>query len=197
MDRTSRSRRRPSRRWLGSVLALAVGTGLTLMGITGTAQAADVNVAKNAGFESGLANWTCSAGSGSNVASPVHGGASALKGTPAGQDNAKCTQTVAVKPSSTYTLSAWVQGGYTYLGASGTGATDVSTWTPDSSGWKQLSTTFTTGASTTSVTVYTHGWYGQAPYYADDVSVFGPDGGGGGDPRRPCLPPRPDSRWAP
>ncbi|WP_406405318.1 glycoside hydrolase family 18 protein [Streptomyces sp. NBC_00879] len=152
------------------------------MGITGTAQAADVNVAKNAGFESGLANWTCSAGSGSNVASPVHGGASALKGTPAGQDNAKCTQTVAVKPSSTYTLSAWVQGGYTYLGASGTGTTDVSTWTPDSAGWKQLSTTFTTGASTTSVTVYTHGWYGQAPYYADDVSVFGPDGGGGGDP---------------
>ena len=99
MDRTSPSRRRPSRTWLGGVLALAVGTGLTLMGITGTAQAADVNVTKNAGFESGLANWTCSAGSGSNVSSPVHGGAFALKGTPAGQDNAKCTQTVAVKPN--------------------------------------------------------------------------------------------------
>ncbi|WP_406307342.1 glycoside hydrolase family 18 protein [Streptomyces sp. NBC_00885] len=160
------------------------------MGITGTAQAADVNVAKNASFESGLANWTCSAGSGSNVSSPVHGGAFALKGTPAGQDNAKCTQTVAVKPSSAYTLSAWVQGAYTYLGASGTGTTDVSTWTPDSAGWKQLSTTFTTGASTTSVTVYTHGWYGQAPYYADDVSVFGPDGGGGGDPD-PVVPATP------
>ena len=35
--------------------------GLTIMGTAGTAQAADVNVAKNAGFESGLANWTCSA----------------------------------------------------------------------------------------------------------------------------------------
>ncbi|NUK26346.1 carbohydrate binding domain-containing protein [Streptomyces lunaelactis] len=160
------------------------------MGISGTAQAADINVAKNAGFESGLANWTCSAGSGATVSSPVHGGASALKATPAGQDNAKCTQTVSVKPNSTYTLSAWVQGGYTYLGASGTGTTDVSTWTPDSAGWKQLSTTFTTGGSTTSVTVYTHGWYGQTPYFADDVSVFGPDGGGGGDPD-PVVPATP------
>lgn len=160
------------------------------MGTAGTAQAADVNVAKNAGFESGLANWSCSATSGATVSSPVHGGVSALKATPAGQDNAKCSQTVTVKPNSTYTLSAWVQGGYTYLGASGTGTTDVSTWTPDSSGWKQLSTSFTTGASTTSVTVYTHGWYGQAPYYADDVSVFGPDGGGGGDPD-PVVPATP------
>nr|WP_308312954.1 glycoside hydrolase family 18 protein [Streptomyces sp. ISL-1] len=171
-------------------MALAVGTGLTLMGTAGTAQAADVNVAKNAGFESGLANWTCSGGSGATTTSPVHGGASALKATPAGQDNAKCTQTVAVKPNSTYTLSAWVQGGYTYLGATGTGTTDVSTWTPDTSGWKQLTTRFTTGASTTSVTVYTHGWYGQAAYYADDVSVFGPDGGGGGDPD-PVVPSTP------
>ncbi|WP_309226381.1 chitinase [Streptomyces lunaelactis] len=185
MDRTTRSRR-----WLGGALALALGTGLSLMGISGTAQAADINVAKNAGFESGLANWTCSAGSGATVSSPVHGGASALKATPAGQDNAKCTQTVSVKPNSTYTLSAWVQGSYTYLGASGTGTTDVSTWTPDSAGWKQLSTTFTTGGSTTSVTVYTHGWYGQTPYFADDVSVFGPDGGGGGDPD-PVVPATP------
>ncbi|MEW2085437.1 glycoside hydrolase family 18 protein [Streptomyces sp. NPDC005283] len=171
-------------------MALAVGTGLTLVGISGTAQAADINVAKNAGFESGLTNWTCSGGSGVTTSSPVHGGASALKATPAGQDNAKCTQTVTVKPNSTYTLSAWVQGGYTYLGASGTGTTDVSTWTPDSAGWKQLSTTFTTGGSTTSVTVYTHGWYGQAAYYADDLSVFGPDGGGGGDPS-PTVPAAP------
>lgn len=185
MDRTTRSRR-----WLGAALALAVGTGLTLVGISGTAQAADINVAKNAGFESGLTNWTCSGGSGVTTSSPVHGGASALKATPAGQDNAKCTQTVTVKPNSTYTLSAWVQGGYTYLGASGTGTTDVSTWTPDSAGWKQLSTTFTTGGSTTSVTVYTHGWYGQAAYYADDLSVFGPDGGGGGDPS-PTVPAAP------
>ncbi|MGP3636437.1 chitinase [Streptomyces sp. 24-1644] len=178
----SRRRRRHSRPVLGTVTAVLAAGALTVTGLVSTAQAADVNVAKNAGFESGLANWTCSAGSGTTVSSPVHGGASALKAAPAGQDNARCTQTVAVKPGSTYTLSAWVQGGYAYLGATGTGTTDVSTWTPDTGSWKQLTTSFRTGPSTTSVTVYTHGWYGQAAYFADDISVTGPDGGGGTDP---------------
>ncbi|MEU6481957.1 glycoside hydrolase family 18 protein [Streptomyces sp. NPDC047017] len=172
--------------WSGAVIA---ALALSFAG-TGLASAADVNNARNAGFESGLSNWTCSAGSGTTVSSPVHSGSAALKATPAGQDNAQCTQAVAVKPNSTYTLSAWVQGGYAYLGATGTGTTDVSTWTPDTASWKQLSTTFTTGSSTTSVTVYLHGWYGQAAYYADDVSVSGPDGGGGGDPA-PTVPAAP------
>ncbi|MDQ1048254.1 chitinase [Streptomyces sp. V4I2] len=168
------------------LLSGALALALAVAG-AGPASAADVNNAKNAGFESGLTNWTCSAGSGTPVSSPVHGGSTALKATPAGQDNARCAQTVAVRPNSTYTLSAWVQGGYAYLGATGTGTADVSTWTPDSTSWKQLTTSFKTGATTTSVTVYTHGWYGQAAYFADDVSVFGPDGGGGGDPA-PTIP---------
>ncbi|MFI5793228.1 chitinase [Streptomyces sp. NPDC051677] len=178
--------KRATQLWAGAV------TAALALSLTGAAQAsaADLNNAKNAGFESGLTGWSCSAGSGATVPSPVHGGTAALKATPAGQDNAQCTQKVAVKPNSTYTLSAWVQGGYAYLGVTGTGTTDVSTWTPDSSSWKQLSTTFTTGSSTTSVTVYTHGWYGQQPYYADDVSVYGPDGGGGGDPA-PTIPSAP------
>ncbi|MDT0566433.1 glycosyl hydrolase family 18 protein [Streptomyces sp. DSM 3412] len=171
------------------VVALSLALGLSLVG-AGQASAADINNARNAGFESGLSDWNCSAGSGGTVSSPVHGGAAALRATPAGQDNARCTQAVAVKPRSTYTLSAWVRGGYAYLGATGTGTTDVSTWTPDSTAWKQLSTTFTTGASTTSVTVHTHGWYGQAAYLVDDVSVFGPDGGGGGD-QPPTVPSAP------
>ncbi len=179
-------RLRPLRIWSGAVTA---ALALSFAG-TGHASAADVNNAKNAGFESGLSSWTCSAGSGTTVSSPVHGGSAALKATPAGQDNAQCTQTVAVKPNSTYALSAWVQGGYSYLGVTGTGTTDVSTWTPDTATWKQLQTTFTTGSSTTSVTVYLHGWYGQAAYYADDVSVSGPDGGGGGDPA-PTVPAAP------
>jgi chitinase len=169
---------RPRRTLAGAAVAALALSFLA----AGPAAAADVNNARNAGFESGLANWTCAAGSGTTVSSPAHGGSAALKATPTGQDYAQCSQTVAVKPNSTYTLSAWVQGGYTFLGTTGTGTTDVSTWTPDSTSWKQLSTTFTTGASTSSVTVYLHGWYGQAAYYADDVSVFGPDGGGGGDP---------------
>ncbi|MEV7446404.1 glycosyl hydrolase family 18 protein [Streptomyces sp. NPDC091204] len=160
---------------------LAAG-GLTALA-TGTAQAADVNVARNGGFESGLANWSCTGGTGASVSSPVYAGAGALKATPAGQDNARCSQTVTVKPNSTYTLSTQVQGSYVYLGATGTGTQDVSTWTPGSgAGWQKLSTTFSTGPSTTQVTVYTHGWYGQPAYVVDEFSVFGPDGGGGTDP---------------
>ncbi|MFJ4034048.1 chitinase [Streptomyces griseoluteus] len=181
----------PGRRGRARARAVTAALALTVAGLAAApASAADVNNARNAGFESGLSNWTCSAGSGTTVSSPVHSGSAALKATPAGQDNAQCVQSVAVRPNSTYMLSAWVQGGYAYLGATGTGTTDVSTWTPDSSSWKQLSTTFTTGSATTSVTVYTHGWYGQAAYYADDVQVQGPDGGGGGDPAptKPAAP---------
>ncbi|MFF9027828.1 chitinase [Streptomyces iakyrus] len=178
--------RRSLRFWSGAVTA-ALALTLTTVG---QANAADVNNARNAGFEAGLSDWTCSAGSGTTVSSPVRTGTAALRATPAGQDNARCTQTVRVQPNSTYDLGAWVRGGYAYLGVTGTGTTDVSTWTPDSTSWKQLSTTFRTGASTTSVTVYTHGWYGQAAYHADDVSVFGPDGGGGTDPG-PTVPAAP------
>lgn len=185
-DRTGRRRRTRVGTWSAATALALAAAGLA----AAPASAADVNNARNAGFESGLGNWTCTAASGTTVSSPVHSGAAALKATPAGQDNAQCTQSVAVKPNSTYSLSGWVQGGYTYLGVTGTGTTDVSTWTPDTASWKQLSTTFTTGASTTSVTVYTHGWYGQAPYYADDISVYGPDGGGGGDPA-PTVPSAP------
>ncbi|MFD3343291.1 chitinase [Streptomyces anthocyanicus] len=185
-------RRRSRGRRLGSLTGAVTAALALAFTAVGPASAADVNNAKNAGFESGLSNWTCSANSGTTVASPAHAGSAALKATPAGQDNARCSQSVAVKPNSTYTLSAWVQGGYSYLGVTGTGTTDVSTWTPDSTAWKQLKTTFSTGSSTTSVSVYTHGWYGQAAYYVDDLSVFGPDGGGGdgGDPD-PTVPSAP------
>ncbi|MEZ7006814.1 chitinase [Streptomyces sp. AD55] len=176
MEPAPRRHGRRIRIWSGAVTA-ALALGVTAVG---PASAADVNNARNAGFESGLSDWTCSANSGTTVSSPVRTGAAALKATPAAQDSAQCSQTVKVQPDSTYDLSAWVQGGYAYLGVTGTGTTDVSTWTPDSSSWKQLRTSFRTGPSTTSVTVYTHGWYGQSAYYVDDVAVQGPDGGNGG-----------------
>ncbi|MEV6330885.1 glycoside hydrolase family 18 protein [Streptomyces sp. NPDC051909] len=149
-----------------------------LVALTPLAHAADTELARNGGFESGLDGWSCTAGSGAVVSSPVHGGTKALQATPAGSDNARCSQTVTVKPNSTYTLSGWVRGSYVYLGASGTGTTDVSTWTQSAPDWQKLSTGFTTGASTTSVTIYTHGWYGTGAYVADDLSLLGP----GGDP---------------
>jgi hypothetical protein len=168
--------------------AVLAGGGLVAAGQP--SQAADAELVGNGGFEAGLDGWSCTAGSGTVVDTPVHDGTSALKAVPAGSDNAECSQTVDVQPDSTYTLSAWVQGSYVYLGAEGTGTTDVSTWTPSASSWQQLSTTFTTGPDTTSVIVYTHGWFGTPAYYADGVSLIGPGGGTGdpGDPQPPAVP---------
>ncbi|GAA0670683.1 hypothetical protein GCM10010193_23530 [Kitasatospora atroaurantiaca] len=179
VNRTSRAKHRPTvlRRSLAGVSAAAViGAGIAVAGSV-TAGAATPNLVANSGFENGLSDWACSSGSGAVVSSPVHSGASALKATPTGQDNAQCTQTISVQPNSQYTLSAYVQGSYVYLGATGAGLTSApSTWTPNSSSYGQLSVGFTTGANTTSVTVYVHGWYGQPAYYADDVSLTGPGG---------------------
>jgi hypothetical protein len=112
--------------------------------------------------------------------SPVHSGSGALAGAASASDDAQCTQAVSVQPGSAYTLSGWVQGSYVFLGDNGTGSTDTDTWTASAAGWQQLSTSFTTGASTTSITVYVHGWYGEGTYYADDLSLTGPAGSGGG-----------------
>ncbi|MFJ5805371.1 chitinase [Streptomyces sp. NPDC093093] len=161
-------------------MSLLTAAALAVAGLLAAgppAAAADADLARNGGFEAGLDGWSCPGGGAVAVTAPVHGGSSALKATPAGQDNARCAQTVTVKPDSTYTLSAWVQGAYVYLGAAGTGTTDVSVWTQTPGAWKQLSTSFRTGAATTSVTVYTHGWYGQPAHFTDDVTLVGPDPG--------------------
>jgi hypothetical protein len=156
---------------------LGVG-GLALAG--GDAEAANAQLLVNGGFESGsLSSWSCSSGD-KVVSSPVAAGSYALSGTPAGQDYAQCSQTVAVLPNSSYTLSGQVEGNYVYLGDTGTGSTDTSNWTPGAASWSSLSTTFTTGASTTSVTVWVHGWYGQGTFGADSLTLTGPAPSGGG-----------------
>src|SRR6266508_961378 len=133
--------------------------------------ASAANLLGNAGFESGsLTGWSCSGGLGSVVTSPVHGGSYALAGAVNDSDNATCTQTVSVQPSTTYTLSAWVRGSYVYLGVTG----GTSTWTPSATSYSQLTTSFTTGGSQTSAQIYLHGWYAQGTYYADDVSLARP-----------------------
>jgi hypothetical protein len=146
---------------------------------------AATNLVSNPGFETGtLSGWTCSAQD-SVVGSPVHSGSYALSGTATSSDDAQCSQVIRVQPSSGYSLSTWVEGDYVYLGDSGTGTSDTSTWTPSASTWQQLSTSFTTGATTTSVTIYLHGWYGQGTYHADDVTMTGP---GGSPPSAPAVP---------
>lgn len=51
-----------------------------------------------------------------------------------------------------------------------------------------MTTTFRTGPSTTSVTVHTHGWYGQPAHLTDDLTLVGPDPGGPGGPQLPAAP---------
>ncbi|MFB4281276.1 chitinase [Nonomuraea sp. MTCD27] len=147
--------------------------------------ASAANLLANSGFESGLSGWTCPSGA-QAVSSPVHGGTRALQATPQGSDLARCRQVVTVRPSTTYQLSAWVQGGYVFLGATGTGGTDPQTWGSPGASWTQLRTSFTTGAATTSVTIHLNGWYGQGAYLADDVVLDGP--GGTPDTQAPTVP---------
>lgn len=121
----------------------------------------------NAGFETGSPSpWTCTGGS-SVVSSPVHVGSHSLQVIPSSSSTGECDQTVTLSPNHTYTLSGWVQGPYAYIGVSG--GASASTWSNNTS-WNQLTVSFTTGSSGT-VTVFVHGWYGQADVYADDFSL--------------------------
>ncbi len=169
---------RPARtlRLTAVVAASALGLSLVVGAVRAETTHADTtNLAANPGFESGtLSGWSCDSGTAKVVTTPVHSGSYALNATPSSSDDAQCAQTVSVQPNSAYTLSAWVQGPYVYLGVTGSGS-DTSTWTT-STAWSQLSTHFTTGSGVTSVTIYLHGWYGQSLYDADDVTLTGPGG---------------------
>ncbi|GCE22271.1 glycosyl hydrolase family 18 protein [Dictyobacter kobayashii] len=124
------------------------------------------NLVANGGFESGdLSGWSCDAGD-TVVSSPVHSGAHALQLAPSNSTTGQCTQTINVQANHTYTLKAYVQGNYAYLGVNSSG----NNWTNNSS-YGLLSYSFTAGATTTSITIYVHGWYSQGNVYVDDVSL--------------------------
>jgi hypothetical protein len=121
----------------------------------------------NAGFETGsLSPWTCTGGS-AVVSTPVHSGSHSLQVTPSSSATGECDQSVTLSPNTSYTLSAWVQGPYAYIGV--TGGASASTWS-NSTTWNQLKVTFTTGSSGT-VSVFVHGWYGQSGVTADDFTL--------------------------
>lgn len=124
------------------------------------------NLVTNPGFETGnLSGWSCNSGDGV-VSSPVHSGSHALQVAPTSSTTGECDQTITVQANHTYTLSAYVDGPYAYLGVQN----GTSTWTSSSS-YTQLSVTFTTSASQTSITIYIHGWYAQGNVYVDDFAL--------------------------
>lgn len=127
----------------------------------------------NPGFESGLTGWSCTSAVSTDTGRS-NGGTGALLGTPTGDDNAECTQSVRVTPGASYTLSAFVNGAYVFLGVTGDGGVAASTWTPGTGGsYQRLATTFSTNDRTTSVTISINGWYAQGAYHADDVTLTG------------------------
>lgn len=136
---------------------------------------AGAGVLADPGFESGgLSPWNCAGNPGSIASSPVHAGSKALQGKVSSSDTGQCDQTVAVRPDTTYSLTGWVRGSNVYLGVNG----GASTWVTSPSRFSPLTVSFTTGASQTSATIYVHGWYAQGDYYADDIALNGPVGGG-------------------
>ncbi len=163
------SHRQSHRRSRGRFWSVAAAALLTAAVLVPATAASAANLLTNGDFEAGsLAGWSCSLGT--VVTSPVHAGTHALQGAASASDDAQCTQNVSVVSGSQYTLSAWVQGNYVFLGVTG----GVSTWTPGAAGWSLLSTTFT--ASSASAQIYLHGWYAQGTYFADDVTLTGPGG---------------------
>ncbi|WP_194891877.1 carbohydrate binding domain-containing protein [Catenulispora pinisilvae] len=171
---SSRRRRFVSAVGAIALAATAAGLAAAATAVPATAASGDSsNLLTNPGFETGdLSGWTCDAGTGAVVSTPVRSGAHALSGTPTSSDTAQCAQTVSVQPNTAYTFSGYVEGSYVYLGVTG----GTSTWTPSATGWQQLTVTFTTGASQTSAQVYLHGWYAEPVYYADDLALVGPAG---------------------
>jgi chitinase len=161
-----------SRARLSALVAAAVAVAAAgALAFTMSAASAATNTIANPGFETGsLSSWTCDA-SASAGTGHAHSGTYQLTGA-AGADTAQCAQTVAVAANTSYTLTAWVQGSYVFVGVSG--GASASTWT-SSTGYSQLSVTFNSG-SATSVSVFVHGWYGQGTYYADDFVMNGPGG---------------------
>ncbi len=124
------------------------------------------NQVSNPGFESGsLANWSCNAGD-QVVTSPVHSGSHALQVSPTSSTTGECDQTITVLANHTYTLSAYVDGAYAYIGIQN----GASNWVSSSS-YTKLSVSFTTGAAQTSITIYVHGWYAQGNVYVDDFAL--------------------------
>jgi hypothetical protein len=121
-------------------------------------------------LQPGLAPWTCEPGARAVRLDPDLPNDFQLAGTPTARSTAGCWQTVPVRPGSRYELTGRFKGGPAEFG------TDYSsTATSGSAGWSTLSLSFTTGPDTSRIRVYVHGESAQSTFYADAVTLNGPD----------------------
>jgi len=122
----------------------------------------------NPGFETGtLDHWSCDAKD-QVVTSPVHSGQFALEIVPTDSTLGECEQTVEVLPNTTYTLQAYLQGRFAFIGFKG--GPVFYTAEQNDSNYTVLNYTFKTGSST-SLTIFVEGWYAQGVDYVDDFSL--------------------------
>ncbi|MFJ4093914.1 hypothetical protein ACIPYS_20240 [Kitasatospora sp. NPDC089913] len=164
---------------VGALTAAAAAVGLA-SGAGFAAGAADplpnVDLVLNGGFDSYPWIWKCDGDvRGSSIPHDHY-----VTGYPSADNNARCSQRVRVLPNSGYLLNATVRGPFAFVGATGAGGENASTWS-SGSGWNNLSVQVRTGPDTTELTVYFHGWYEQAAYDVRRVSFSGP-----GYPPHPC-----------
>ncbi|WP_435651693.1 hypothetical protein [Kitasatospora purpeofusca] len=156
-----------------ATVGLASGSGFA-------AGAADpqphANLILNGGFDSYPWIWKCDGSVWSSSIPHNH----YVTGHPTADNNARCTQRVRVLPNSTYLLYATVRGPFAFVGVTGAGGENASTWS-SLSDWNNLSVQVDTGPDTTELTVYFHGWYEQPTYDVRRVSFSGP-----GYPPPPC-----------
>ncbi|GAA4843392.1 carbohydrate binding domain-containing protein [Kitasatospora terrestris] len=128
---------------------------------------------RNGGFESGaIAPWTYYGGVVLDTAN-AHSGTYAVKVGPA---QAAAEQVITVKPGTTYRLSGWgkvsAAGSELSLGVKqydALGSTTRAAFT--ATAYAQGSTTFTTGANTTTARIYCYARSGTGYGYCDDVTV--------------------------
>jgi chitinase len=133
-----------------------------------TCPSSSPNPIANPGFEEGtLDHWNCDPND-QMVTSPVYSGQHALKIVPTNNTTGECDQTIQVNPHTSYTLQAYVQGKYIYIGFKG--GPIYFTASQNDASYTLLSYTFTTGTDS-NITIFVEGWYAQGIGYADDFSL--------------------------